>query len=184
MASGVAETGPGSTGPGSTGGSCAVDGMEDACMLCLKTNCCAELTACIADPACSCTQECLGSGGDPPSCETMCGSSDTFLDVVSCGEGPCPECGSGTPGPCDTLAGDGACFQCLAGTCCMELEACAGAFDCACMGSCLRMPNATVASCAADCGVDLANPSPEIQALVGCTSSAACQDEDGNACSP
>jgi hypothetical protein len=52
------------------------------------------------------------------------------------------------------------------------------------MGSCLRMPNATLSSCADNCGVDLTAPSPEIQALVGCTSSAGCQDEDGNACSP
>lgn len=54
---------------------CPTDDEDTACEVCVKQNCCAELTACQDDPDCDCLSECVGQMG--PGQEDFClGSCD------------------------------------------------------------------------------------------------------------
>ena len=42
---------------------CPTSDDDNACEVCAKQNCCAELTACQEDPDCDCVSECIGQMG-------------------------------------------------------------------------------------------------------------------------
>jgi hypothetical protein len=42
---------------------CPTSDADNACEVCVKQNCCAELTACREDPDCDCASECIGEMG-------------------------------------------------------------------------------------------------------------------------
>ncbi len=94
------------TGPGDTTGAplapCAPATDDTACDTCVKESCCAQLTACDADPECVCFQECAGSM--PPSLQVpmICGEQceiatpfahPTVGQVLSCSAGCIVACG-------------------------------------------------------------------------------------------
>jgi hypothetical protein len=100
---GPVDTGSGSeSGPsestGMQGSPCDPDPADDACNMCVKTNCCDEITACVNDPECQCFQECAGSmrGGFEVImiCGDQCGVEDpnnhpTIGPMLSCTTGSC-----------------------------------------------------------------------------------------------
>jgi hypothetical protein len=58
-------TGGGATeGTGGSGGDvCMVEMDDDECAICTKENCCAELSACYANPDCMCVVDCVNEMG-------------------------------------------------------------------------------------------------------------------------
>jgi hypothetical protein len=53
---------------------CPPAGDDDACETCTKGHCCDELTACDADPTCTCIHACHAGGTALPECEVTCGT--------------------------------------------------------------------------------------------------------------
>ena len=90
---GVDTTGePGSTG-GTTGGDdvCAPDPMDDACVMCTKSDCCDELKSCMMEEACACFVECAQTNPNPIVCLGQCPGVDLMHPFIACAQG----CGCG-----------------------------------------------------------------------------------------
>lgn len=86
-----------STDTGTTTGghdACAPAGVDDACATCTKTSCCGELSACVADPTCTCVHECHAAGTPLATCTARCGDDGGLNDALeSCTHTMCtPPC--------------------------------------------------------------------------------------------
>jgi hypothetical protein len=64
------------TGSSTGAPECPPDVDDDACTTCTKGHCCAELSACDADPTCVCVHECHAGGVALAECEAMCGMDE------------------------------------------------------------------------------------------------------------
>jgi hypothetical protein len=77
-------------------GMCPSDGTS--CGNCLATMCCAQVGACLSDPACAaslqCILTCTKAGGQPTQCFQQCGGNPATINAAicaanSCGNGVC-----------------------------------------------------------------------------------------------
>jgi len=81
---------PTSSTGGSTGGStgpapmCEVTPDQTACAQCSNTNCCAQIEACQAEPACDCMTNCVTGLDDIAMCTQKCGTSTNFSPLTMC----------------------------------------------------------------------------------------------------
>lgn len=75
---------------GSTGGStgpapmCEVTPDQTPCAQCSNTNCCAQIEACQAEPACDCMTGCVTGLDDIAMCTQKCGTSTNFSPLTMC----------------------------------------------------------------------------------------------------
>lgn len=63
---------------------CEVSPDEGACAICSNMNCCAEIRACQAEPACDCMTSCVTGLDDIAMCTTKCGTSTNFSPLTMC----------------------------------------------------------------------------------------------------
>jgi hypothetical protein len=70
---------------------------DDACVLCVKSSCCAEALECEADADCVCMRDCIDGGGNNNQCKNMCGiqgSNQIYQQFSGCVGEFCPvDCG-------------------------------------------------------------------------------------------
>jgi hypothetical protein len=72
---------PGTTGPVDPGpGPCAPVPDDDGCDACLKSECCAQWAACVANPVCECLMVCVDQMGleGLPACQSECDSEGSL----------------------------------------------------------------------------------------------------------
>lgn len=83
-------TGSSGTSGSSSGGSsgpapmCEVTPDQTPCAQCSNTNCCAQIEACQAEPACDCMTNCVTGLDDIAMCTQMCGTSTNFSPLTMC----------------------------------------------------------------------------------------------------
>lgn len=85
-------SGSGPTGGGNEDDICQPDGA-DACIDCVKSECCGEIVQCADDEACSCWVDCIiQTQGDVLACVLQCGSpGEAMGNVFDCAELQCPD---------------------------------------------------------------------------------------------
>lgn len=88
-------TGGETTSAGTSGGidACAPEAEDDACDVCVKSECCAVLDACGLDPLCVCMINCLAGGSPPPLCASLCMPGQVYSTYLACLASQCtPPC--------------------------------------------------------------------------------------------
>ena len=65
---------------------------DNACVTCVRANCCTEVTDCQTDENCSCLLQCFLDNCDPIECLQLCGQSDQVNALTQCATGNCTEC--------------------------------------------------------------------------------------------
>ena len=69
---------------------CPPEPGDDACVKCVKVDCCPEAIKCSEDQACVCIIECLADGGTQNQCFGKCGFSASALALGGCAQQKCP----------------------------------------------------------------------------------------------
>jgi hypothetical protein len=82
-------------------GACDPQDGDSECLQCTKTSCCTEYEACLDDPTCDCTRECINSMPDSPygiigpGCLMGCGAPGiprALFPVLGCQDEMCEGC--------------------------------------------------------------------------------------------
>jgi hypothetical protein len=67
-------------------GPCALEPDDNACVVCLRTQCCEELHGCAMQDGedCMCMLDCVKSGNPPEACEPACTPNADSMMLVAC----------------------------------------------------------------------------------------------------
>jgi hypothetical protein len=95
--------GQGGGGQGGGGGPCAMDPNDNTCETCVKQSCCAQLTACYANPDCQCVASCIMATGSVFGCYGNCGVRFSALPPGAAEWDDClgQSCAMGGAPPCE-----------------------------------------------------------------------------------
>jgi hypothetical protein len=163
---------------GEGGIACGISVPEGSCASCVTTSCCAQMSACAADPQCRALETCLLACGGDYACRSACNTAaypvgaetdipalDTCV-AVSCRDQCGMTCGQAASytTPADAAAG---CETCIAnpnmGTCAAAL-ACFTSLACQTSGHCAQA--CTTPDCRSACANDAGNDNALVNAAL------------------